>query len=96
MHTPAAHRWRPIVHRARRSGISIGEFARQNSLNPNTLAWWNWRLGPGDLAPESTFVEVEVAPAVAPALLIRVGAALVEIDAETDLHLLRRVVDALA
>src|SRR5690606_25643531 len=51
-------RWEPVVRRARQSGLPIRTYARQHGINPNTLAWWNWRLS-DDLA-ESAFVEVTV------------------------------------
>jgi transposase-like protein len=94
MHTPAARRWEPIVRHARRSGVSIRAYAREHGINENTLAWWHWRLG--DDLREPTFVEVTVAPEPPRSLRIRVGLARVEVNADTDLALLRRVVEALS
>jgi transposase-like protein len=91
MATPAELRWEPIVRQARRSGASIRAYAREHGINENTLAWWNWRFGDLD---EPVFVEVTTAK---PRMLrVHVGPALVEVDHETDLGLLRRVVEALS
>ena len=94
MNTPAAHYWRPIVRRARDSGYSIRAFARQNGFNEHTLAWWSWRLG-RDLG-ESAFVEVAIAVEPGDFLRVHVGAVQVEVRANSDLGLLRRVVEALS
>lgn len=94
MHTPAARKWRPIVERARASGLSMRSYAQQNGFNPNTLAWWNSRLGRDAPPGEAAFLElVPVAPA---ALCVLVGPVRVLVDCDTDLGLLRRVVEALA
>jgi hypothetical protein len=94
MHTPAARRWEPVVRRARQSGVSIRAFARQHGINESTLAWWNWRFG-DDLA-ERAFVEVSVGDGSCRPLQIHVGGARVEVGADSDLALLRRVVEALS
>jgi transposase-like protein len=96
MHTPAAQRWRPIVRRARQSGVSIREFARQNGINEHTLSWWNWRLGAN--FDETTFVELAVAheERSRPLLRVHLGSAWVDVDAASDLALLRRLVEALS
>lgn len=91
MATPAELRWEPIVRQARRSGASIRAYAREHGINENTLAWWNWRLGDRD---NDVFVEVTVAKPRP--ILVHVGPALVEVDHETDLGLLRQVVEALS
>jgi len=92
MPTPAERHWQPIVRRARASGVSIRAFARQQGFNENTLAWWSWRLG--DLG-DSAFVEVAVVEEARP-LRLHVGAVRVDVDARSDLALLRRVVEALS
>lgn len=94
MQTPAAQRWRPIVVRARQSGVSIRVFAEQNGLNAKTLGWWNWRLR--DNENDAAFVEAEVADVLRRPLRISVGVVGVEVDDDTDLVLLRRVVQALS
>lgn len=90
---PAARRWEPIVRHARRSGLSIRAYARENGINERTLTWWNWKLGAE--TANATFVEVTVTSARSP-LRLHVGAAHVDLDEQTDLNLLRRVVDALS
>ena len=94
MHTPAARKWRPIVQRARASGLSLRAYAQQNGFNPNTLAWWSSRLGHDPRPTEPAFLEL--VPAAPPPLTLLVGPARVLVDERTDLGLLRRVVEALA
>jgi transposase-like protein len=93
MSTPATLHWEPIVRRARQSGLSMRAYARQHGINASTLAWWNWRFG-DDLA-EPAFVEVMVGDP-RPLLRLQVGPVQVDVDDETDLVLLRRVVEALS
>ena len=93
MLTPAARRWGPIVRRARQSGTSIRAYARQHGINQSTLSWWSWRLGEDPAAP--AFVELTLDDAPPPLRLLLRGATL-EVDAHTDLRLLRRVVEALS
>lgn len=101
MPQPAAERWRPIVRRARQSGLTMRAFARANGLNPSTLAWWSWRLGvdvkPSFAEPvEASFVEAVLdGPDRTAVLTVRVGAASLDVFSHTDLDLLRRVVGAL-
>ena len=59
MSLPAAHRWEPIVRRARRSGLSMRAYACEHGINESTLACWHWRYGMD--VGEPTFVEVTVA-----------------------------------
>jgi len=93
MPTSAASRWEPVVRRARQSGLSIQVFARQHGLNAKKLARWDKHFVGEPLG--RTFVEATV---VEPArcLHLRVGRAEVEVNAGTDLTLLRRVVEALS
>ena len=93
MPTPAESRWEPIVRRARCSGVSIRAYAREHGINENTLAWWSWRLG-HDI-DDSAFVEATVAHPRRP-LRLHVGLVQVEVDRDTDLTLLRQVVEVLS
>ena len=93
MSTPAERRWEPIIRCARQSGLSIRAYAREHGFNENTLAWWNWRLG-GDL-DDAVFVEAVVADPHRP-LRLHLGSVHVEIDRDTDLALLRQVVEVLS
>ncbi|MEQ1571646.1 MAG: hypothetical protein ABMA64_38815 [Myxococcota bacterium] len=93
MPTPAELRWQPIVRRARCSGLSVRAYAREHGINERTLAWWNWRLG-NDLG-EVAFVEATVADP-RPTLRLHVGAVQVDVDRDTDLALLRQVVEVLS
>lgn len=92
MQTPAARRWSAILARAEQSELSMREFAREHGLNPNTMAWWKWRLG--QQSQEPAFLEVVVVESTP--LRVCIGSAFVEVDRDTDLDLLRRVVEALA
>jgi hypothetical protein len=92
----AAKRWSPIVARAVASELTLGEFARREGVNANTLAWWKWKLG--QPAHRSAFVSVVVKASARPSppLAVRIGAALIDVDERTDLRLLRQVVEALS
>ena len=92
MSTPAERRWEPIIRRARQSGLSIRAYAREHGLNENTLAWWNWRLGEDD---DPVFVEATVADPGGP-LWLHVGPVQIAVDRDTDLALLRQVVEVLS
>lgn len=70
------------------------EFARSRGLNPNTLAWWKWRLNRSPTRPRPHFLPVVVATSAL--LELRVGPATVFVDDETDMGLLKRVILALA
>lgn len=39
--------WARRVRRWRRSGLAAERFARQEGVNPRTLAFWRWKLGLG-------------------------------------------------
>ena len=108
--TPAARRWSAILDDYERSGLTQREFAKAHDLNPSTLGAWRSKLGRSctDRAMESGFTELvvgEVEPAAeddggvaaGAALVIRLGGrdAEVVVEHDTDLALLRRVVDAL-
>jgi transposase-like protein len=93
MSTPAERRWEPIIRRARQSGLSIRAYAREHGLNENTLAWWNWRLG--EEADEPAFVEATVADPCG-LLWLHVGPVQIAVDRDTDLALLRQVVEVLS
>ena len=90
----AAARWSGILEEASASELSMREFARSRGLNPNTLAWWKWRLGREERA--TGFVEVVVEDREPSSLCVEVGSARVYVDKHSDLQLLRQVVEALA
>ena len=93
METPAARRWSTVLSEAEESELSLRAFARSRGLNPQTLAWWRWRLSQAS-EEESGFVEAIVQPATE--LRVRVGEAVIEVEPNTDLALLARVVGALS
>jgi len=95
METPAARRWSTVLSEAEESELSLRAFARSRGLNPQTLAWWRWRLSQtSEEEEESGFVEAIVQPATE--LRVRVGEAVIEVEPDTDLALLARVVGALS
>lgn len=102
--SPAAARWSRIVDRSHRSPLSVREFARSEGVNPNTLAWWRWRLRDGATPRPGRFAEIALveAPTVdqgsggrSGCLVVQVGAAQIRVDASADLELLRSVVEVL-
>lgn len=96
MQTHTARRWAALIDQADRSELTNREFAAQAGVNPNTLAWWKWRLGSARRTVTTQFVEVVEHEPLATALHIEVGEGVrIRVDDTTDLHLLRRVVDAL-
>ena len=102
VHSPAAARWAAIIDRQEASGLTIRAFASMNDLNPSTLSWWRSRLGRADAVEEQPrFTEIDVRYAqqlrgdgTVVVALERINAHVV-VDQDTDLHLLRMVVDAL-
>lgn len=97
MATPAERRWKPIIRKARESGMTMSDFARTHGINKNTLAWWSARLRDRE---DEGFVQVIVdqgaaVPQVGP-LRLQLGRVSFEIDQRSDLALLRRVVEALS
>ena len=103
--TPAAVRWSRLIEQQEGSGQSIREFAADNDLNPNTLAWWRWELGrtrPRVRRPPP-FVELVVAdPEPEPdktnqsvAIMLDAFDARVVVDHRTDLAVVRRLLEAL-
>ena len=101
MQTHTARRWAAILDEAERSELTNREFARRAGVNPNTLAWWKWRLRrtPRPALPPPSFIELAVeasAHSDAEPLRLHLGPHLsVEVTPHTDLALLRAVVDAL-
>ncbi len=93
METPAARRWATVLLEAEESELSLRAFARSRGLNPQTLAWRKWRLSRAS-KEESAFVEALVRPTSE--LRVRVGEAVIEVEPDTDLALLARVVGALS
>ncbi len=98
--SPAAVRWSRIVDRSYHTSMPLREFARREGVNPNTLAWWRWRLRRE--TTEQGFAEVVVVDdereeaRCGGGLVVHVGAARVEVDGSSDLQLLRAVVEVLS
>jgi len=97
MHSTAARRWAALVDQAQRSNLTNREFAEQAGVNPNTLAWWKWRLGTSRRTRVRTeFVEVVEDHVRVESIRVDVGGRVsIDVDDRTDLDLLRRLVDAL-
>jgi hypothetical protein len=98
--TSAARRWSALIAQQERSGLSIRQFARERGLNANTLAWWRWECRRRrSVEVEGGFTELVVvddAAVVRPLLLeLETLNVRVPVDGQTDLALLRRVLEAL-
>ncbi|MCO4748436.1 MAG: hypothetical protein KC912_26845 [Proteobacteria bacterium] len=100
--TPASRRWRKIVAEQVESGQSVRAFAQSRNLKPGTLAWWKSRLRKIDreastetVSPEFTALTV-VEPVGTVVLALEDHKAHVVVDHQTDLGLLRRVLEAMA
>ncbi len=99
--TPASRRWRAIIAEQLASGQSVRSFAEAHDLRPGTLTWWKGRIRNLDReAPQSSgphFTALSVADPVANAVLrLNQFEAHVIIEPDTDLVLVRRVLEALA
>ena len=98
--SPTTARWSRIVNRSYRTSLTLGEFARREGVNPNTLAWWRWKLRGEPTEPG--FAEVEVVEdgrdeeRCGGGLAVHVGTARIDVDGSSDLQLLRAVVEVLA
>ena len=97
--SPAVQKWRKLVAEQAESGLTIRAFAESRNLKTGTLAWWRSRLAKLDeegTAP--TFTALTVAEAVVGTVVLALEdrRAHVVIDEETDLVLLRRVLEVLA
>ena len=96
MQSTAARRWAALIDQAERSNLSNREFAARAGVNPNTLAWWKWRLGSTRRTAATRFIEVVEHEPIASTLSVELGEdVVITVDDHTDLALLRRVVDAL-
>ena len=102
--TPAAQRWTAIIDEQEASGQTIRAFAADRGLNISTLSWWRCHLGRSRTRksskrdPSVTFDEVAIADDTNRGTMVlafdRLGAHVV-VDRDTDLALLRDVLDAL-
>jgi hypothetical protein len=96
MATPAAQRWTALIAELDDSDLSIRKFAHARGINPRTLTWWKWRLRKEEEERQDDgFFELVPREHLA-ALDLTVGGASITVDRDTDLCLLRRVVEALA
>jgi len=107
--TPAAKRWSAIIDEHEASGQTIGVFAEARGVNAKTLAWWRSRLGRSRKA-SSTAARKQGPPAAVRFDAVTVSShepsegtvviafddlpAHIVVDHDTDLTLLRRVLEA--
>lgn len=93
----ARERWKALVEALEASSLSTAAFAEQAGVNRHTLAWWRWklRIEPRS-ADRSPFAELIVAEPVGTMRLhVGRGDAFVDVDGDTDLALVRRLLEAL-
>jgi len=90
----AEERWRLLVAEFDQSSLSLQAFAEERGVSARTLAWWRVRARGTRGRSRGGFIEL--VPATAPPLRVSVRGATIAVDADTDLTLLRRVVEALA
>lgn len=97
MVTPAAKRWTALIAELDTSDLSMRKFAEARGINPRTLAWWKWRLRKASEERRAAdgFFELVPREPLAP-LEVSVAGATITVGDNTDLCLLRRVVEALA
>ena len=98
--TPATRWWRKIVETQMASGLSVNAFAEAHGLKRGTLAWWTARIRKLDreraMVPAPRFVEVDVPVRGDVVIACDRVAARVVVDRDTDLALLRRVLETLS
>ena len=99
--TPTSRRWRRIVAEQLESGLSVQAFAQSQNVKAGTLRWWKGRLRKRDAeaadGARPQFMALTVAePAGTVVLTLEDHRAHVVIDQQTDLALLRRVLEAMA
>lgn len=100
--TASTQRWRQLCAAYQTSGLTARVFAERHGINARTLLWWRSQLKKLDRerreAPvlEQTFTVVRVQEPVGTVVLAfeHIDAHVV-VDHETDLALLRRVLEAL-
>ena len=90
----AEERWRELVAEFDQSSSSLQAFAEEHGVSARTLAWWRVRARERRGRPQGGFIEL--VPATSPPLRVSVRGATIVVDDDTDLALLRRVVEALA
>ena len=104
MQTETARRWAQIIAESERSALSQREFAARRGLNARTLAWWKWRLRQDDadgiVGRDPKFVELvvqSVAMTAESSVRIHIGElAYVDADENTNLEVLRRLLESIA
>ena len=100
--TPTARRWRALVEEHAASGLTNKAFAEKNEVNPKTLTWWRSQLKRSDAnrqlpVAKASFTEVRVAELQgAVVLTLDDFGAHVVIDHDTDLGLLRRLLEVVS
>jgi hypothetical protein len=100
--TPAARQWRALVEEHAASGLTNKAFAAEKNVNPRTLAWWRSKLKHADTTPQLPARQPMFTEAVVDRGDLTVVLALESFDAhivvdhDTDLALLRRLLEAVA
>ena len=102
MNTTAAETWGAVLDRYAASGLTAREFADKHGYNRSTLSWWKWRLRDrrvGATQSSTAFVELvpTAGPRRAPVRIRPDGRGFtIEVDPQTDLDLVARLLDRIA
>jgi len=99
MPTPAARRWAQVLREADASSDTLASFARKRGLKAKTLYWWRSQLRAQreeHVVEWTVDHEAEEVHRSAPLRLnLQHLKATIDVDHDTDLDLLRRVLEAL-
>jgi hypothetical protein len=98
-------RWTTRIDDQERSGLSPKDYAEKHGINRKSLDWWRWKLGRSQAksGDDNSFMELTICePVLTPEpvsdgvhLILEDYRAHLVVDAHTDLHLVRCVMDAL-
>jgi transposase-like protein len=94
----ASSRWGSLVEQLEQSGQSLSAFAAQHGVNPRTLSWWRWNLRRSSPATEPThLVEASAVPSLDRTVILAFDdyRAHIVVDHDTDLELLRKLLETL-
>ncbi len=94
-------RWREHVRAWRSSGDTAADYSGRAGLNPRTLSWWAWKLGPEakpavTTEPKTSFVEfAPLELASSGSFELELGSVVVRVPFEFEADALERLLDTL-